>query len=294
MPNEKETIGFIGIGLMGKPMTLRLLQAGYKVTVWNRTLEKIDPVVACGAHRASSIADVVNASDIIMLSLTDTNAVEDVVFGPSGIAEHGAAGKLIIDLSSIEPETTRLLANNIHDRCGMAWVDSPVSGGVIGAEQGTLVIMAGGTVSNIERAGPVLQPLSQRVTRMGNVGAGQVTKICNQMIVSCNAMVIAEMIALAKRSGVDAERIPEALSGGFADSKPLQILGPEMTTETFEPIKWRVKTLLKDLYMAVNLSVTQGSPVPMSGLAAQLMQTHGNHGYLEMDPSTLIKLYFDG
>lgn len=293
MPNEKETIGFIGIGLMGKPMTLRLLQAGYKVTVWNRTLEKTDPVVACGAHRASSIADVANASDIIMLSLTDTNAVEDVVFRPSGIVEHGADGKLIIDLSSIEHEATRLFAKNIHDRCEMAWVDSPVSGGVIGTEQSTLVIMAGGTVSNIERAGPVLQPLSQRVTRMGNVGAGQVTKICNQMIVSCNAMVIAEMIALAKRSGVDAERIPEALSGGFADSKPLQILGPEMATETFEPIKWRVKTLLKDLNMAVNLSGKQGSPVPMSGLAAQLMQTHGNHGYLEMDPSTLVKLYFD-
>lgn len=278
---------------MGRPMVLRLLQAGYKVTVWNRTLEKTDPVVALGAQKALSIADVVEASEIIMLSLTDTKAVEDVMFGPSGVAEHGISGKLIVDLSSIEPDATRGFANKLHDLCGMGWVDSPVSGGVIGAEQGTLVIMAGGNVSDVERARPVLESLSQRVTRMGDVGAGQVTKICNQMIVSCNAMVIAEMIALAKRSGVDAEKISDALNGGFADSKPLQILGPEMATETFEPIKWRVKTLLKDLNMAVKLSEARGSAVPMSALAAQLMRTHGNHGYLEMDPSTLIKLYFD-
>jgi 3-hydroxyisobutyrate dehydrogenase len=126
---------------------------------------------------------------------------------------------------------------------------------------------------------------------MGGIGTGQVTKICNQMIVSCNAMVIAEMIALAKQSGVEAEKIPGALAGGFADSKPLQILGPEMATETFEPIKWRVKTLLKDLNMAVELSRSQGKSIPMSGLAAQLMQLHASKGYLEQDPSTLIKLY---
>ena len=126
---------------------------------------------------------------------------------------------------------------------------------------------------------------------MGDVGSGQVTKICNQMIVSCNVLVIAEMIALAKKTGVNAEKIPEALSGGFADSKPLQIIGPAMATATFEPVKWRVKTLLKDLSMAVDLSVKQGSAIPMSGLAAQLLQLHGSHGYLEEDPATLIKFF---
>ena len=126
---------------------------------------------------------------------------------------------------------------------------------------------------------------------MGDVGSGQITKICNQMIVSCNVLVIAEMMALAKQAGVAAEKIPEALAGGFADSRPLQIVGPEMAAGTFEPVKWRVKTLLKDLTMAVDLSAKQGTAIPMSGLAAQLMQLHGSHGYLEQDPSTLIKLF---
>jgi 3-hydroxyisobutyrate dehydrogenase len=126
---------------------------------------------------------------------------------------------------------------------------------------------------------------------MGPVGSGQITKICNQMIVSCNMLVIAEMIALAKQAGVEAERIPAALAGGFADSKPLQIAGPEMALERFEPVKWRVKTLLKDLQMATELAKQTGNALPMSGLAAQLMQLHGSRGYLEQDPATLIKLY---
>jgi 3-hydroxyisobutyrate dehydrogenase len=126
---------------------------------------------------------------------------------------------------------------------------------------------------------------------MGPVGSGQITKICNQMIVSCNVLVIAEMMALAEQAGVDSEKIPQALAGGFADSKPLQIVGPEMAANQFEPVKWRVKTLLKDLNMAVDLAVGQGSAIPMSGLAAQLMQLHGSQGFPEHDPSTLIKLY---
>jgi 3-hydroxyisobutyrate dehydrogenase len=151
--------------------------------------------------------------------------------------------------------------------------------------------MAGGSMKNIAVARVVLAPLYKQLTHMGDVGSGQVTKICNQMIVGCNVLVIAEMMALAKLAGVDAEKIPEALSGGFADSKPLQIVGPEMAAGTFEPVKWRVKTLLKDLNMAVDLSVKQGNAVPLSGLAAQLMQLHGSHGYLEQDPATLIKLF---
>jgi 3-hydroxyisobutyrate dehydrogenase len=151
--------------------------------------------------------------------------------------------------------------------------------------------MAGGNAEHIAIARQVLAPLYKQLTHMGDVGSGQVTKICNQMIVSCNVLIIAEMMALAKQAGVDAEKIPSALAGGFADSKPLQIVGPEMASETFEPIKWRVKTLLKDINMAVDLSIKQGSAIPLSGLAAQLMQLHGSHGHLEQDPSTLIKLY---
>jgi 3-hydroxyisobutyrate dehydrogenase len=226
---------------------------------------------------------------VVILCLADTAAVRSVVL--SEVMPHGHADKLVIDLSSIHPETTRLMAMELQQRCGMRWVDAPVSGGTAGAEQGTLAIMAGGDDRDIAIAREVLKPLYSRLTHMGPVGSGQTTKICNQMIVSCNVLVIAEMMALAKQAGVDAIKIPEALAGGFADSRPLQIVGPEMAAERFEPVKWRVKTLLKDLTMAVDLAGAQGTAIPMSGLAAQLMQLHGGHGFLEHDPSTLIKLY---
>jgi len=291
MSEKTYTLGFIGIGLMGKPMTLRLLAAGFAVNVWNRSPDKLTEVVAAGAQACDAIAELVQRSDVILLCLADTNVVELVV--REHILTHGAAGKLLIDLSSIHPDNTRQLAELLQDQCEMCWVDAPVSGGVAGAEQGSLAIMAGGSADNIAVARLVLAPLYKQLTHMGEVGSGQVTKICNQMIVGCNMLVIAEMMALAKKAGVDAAQIPVALAGGFADSKPLQIAGPEMATNTFEPVKWRVKTLLKDLNMAVELSGQQGSATPMSGLAAQLMQLHGSHGYLEQDPATLIKLFGD-
>ncbi len=238
---------------------------------------------------AISRRQLLKKSDVILLCLSDTEAVESVV--KNSIVNHGSLGKLIIDLSSIHPENTRQLAALVQEKCGMGWVDAPVSGGVAGAEQGSLAIMAGGSEADIAVARGSLAPLYRQLTHMGEVGSGQITKICNQMIVSCNVMVIAEMMALAKQAGVDATQIPEALAGGFADSKPLQITGTEMAREQFEPVKWKVKTLLKDLNMAADIAKQHGNSVPMSGLAAQLMQLHGVNGHLEHDPATLIKLY---
>ncbi|MGZ8927262.1 MAG: NAD(P)-dependent oxidoreductase [Methylobacter sp.] len=289
MSDKYPTLGFIGIGLMGKPMTLRLLDAGFSINVWNRSPEKLQPVADAGAKACASVAELVRSSEVIILCLADTAVVEAIV--RDDILASGAAGKLLIDLSSIHPENTRQLAALLHEKCGMGWVDAPVSGGVAGAEHGNLAIMAGGSAEHIDIARLVLAPLYKQLTHMGEVGCGQITKICNQMIVSCNVLVIAEMMALAKQAGVDAQQIPIALAGGFADSKPLQITGAEMATETFEPVKWRVKTLLKDLNMAVDLSAKQGNAIPMSALASQLMQLHGSHGYLDQDPATLIKLY---
>jgi 3-hydroxyisobutyrate dehydrogenase len=183
------------------------------------------------------------------------------------------------------------MAAELVSKSGMGWLDAPVSGGVVGAEAGSLAIMVGGTATDLERVKPVLLSLGQRVTHMGAVGAGQVTKACNQMIVACNALVIAEVVALAERSGVDASLIAEALAGGFADSKPLQILAPQMAESRFEPVKWHVRTLLKDLDTAVKFSREQGSATPISGLAAQLMRLHGSQGFLEKDPSTLVQMY---
>lgn len=292
--SKQESIGFIGIGLMGKPMTLRLVDAGYTVRVWNRSADKLSDVCDRGAIAVDSASTVIRESDITLLSLADTAAVEEVIFGDTDwMSTIDGNGKTIVDLSSIDPAKTREFADRLADRCGIEWVDAPVSGGVAGATQGTLAIMAGGNEASVEKVRPVLEHLGQRTTHMGPSGSGQVTKICNQMIVSCNAMVIAEMTALAQQAGVDAEKIPTALGGGFADSKPLQILGPEMATRTFEPVKWKVRTLLKDLNMAVDLSRTTEKPVPMSGLAAQLMQLHAANGFLDHDPATLIKLYSD-
>ena len=285
------SLAFAGIGLMGLPMCQRLLAAGYSLTVWNRNPDKCTPLVDAGARQVETPAELCQHADVVMLCLADTAVVEEVVFGAAGIAEGAKNGQLLVDFSSLEPTATREMATALASKTGMSWLDAPVSGGVVGAEAGSLAIMVGGEVADLERVRPVLLNLGARVTHMGAVGAGQVTKACNQMIVACNALVIAEVVALAERSGVDASRIAEALAGGFADSKPLQFLAPQMAESHFEPVKWHVRTLLKDLDAAVKFSREQGSSTPISGLAAQLMRLHGGQGFLEKDPSTLVQMY---
>lgn len=289
--SDLPSIAFAGIGLMGLRMCRRLLAAGYPLTVWNRSPDKCVPLVEAGARQANSPAELCAAADIVLLCLADTAVVREVVFGPGGIVEGAREGQLLVDHSSLEPAATRAMAADLEARSGMRWIDAPVSGGTAGAEAGSLAIMAGGGVEDIERVRPVLMNLGQRLTRMGEVGTGQVTKACNQMIVACNALVIAEVVALAERSGVDASLIAPALAGGFADSKPLQILAPQMAASEFEPIKWHVRTLLKDLDTAVQLSREEGGATPMTGLAAQLMRLHGSQGHLEQDPATLVKMF---
>lgn len=285
------SLGFAGIGLMGLPMCRRLLAAGYPLAVWNRNPDKCRPLVEAGARQVASPAELCRHADVVMLCLADTSVVREVVFGPAGVVEGAKKGQLLVDFSSLEPNATREMAAELAARTGMGWLDTPVSGGVVGAEAGSLAIMVGGESQDLERVRPVLLNLGQRVTHMGGVGAGQLTKACNQMIVACNALVIAEVVALAERSGVDASLIAEALAGGFADSKPLQILAPQMAQNRFEPVKWHVRTLLKDLDTAVKFSREQGSATPISGLAAQLMRLHGSQGFLEKDPSTLVQMY---
>lgn len=285
------SIAFAGIGLMGLPMSRRLLAAGYPLTVWNRSPDKCLALLEQGALRAQTPAELCAEAGIVMLCLANTEVVREVVFGPGGIVEGARPGQLLVDFSSLEPAATRAMAAELEARSGMRWVDAPVSGGTPGAEAGSLAIMAGGREEDVERARPILAHLGQRLTRMGEVGAGQVTKVCNQMIVACNALVIAEVVALAEKAGVDASLIAAALAGGFADSRPLQILAPQMAASAFEPIKWHVRTLLKDLDTAVKLSREVGSATPVSGLAAQLMRLHGSQGNLQRDPATLVQLY---
>lgn len=288
------SIAFAGIGLMGLPMCRRLLAAGYPLRIWNRTPEKCAPLVAAGAVAVDRPAALCEGADLVLLCLADTAVVREVVFGPGGIVEGARPGQLVVDHSSLEPAATREMAAALEARTGMRWVDAPVSGGTAGAEAGSLAIMAGGREDDVERARPVLMHLGQRLTRMGEVGAGQVSKVCNQMIVACNALVIAEVVALAERAGVDARLLAPALAGGFADSKPLQILAPQMAERRYEPVKWHVRTLLKDLDTAVGLSRGEGSATPMSALAAQLMRLHASQGYRECDPATLVEQYREG
>lgn len=291
MKPELPALGFAGIGLMGLPMCRRLLAAGYRLTVWNRSAGKCQGLIELGARSVTTPAELCEHSDIVLTCLADSAAVREVVFGEHGIAQAGRDHQVLVDLSSLEPSATREMASELAALCAMGWVDAPVSGGVAGAEAGGLAIMVGARTEHLNRVRDILLTLGQRVTHMGGVGAGQVTKACNQMIVACNTLVIAEAVALAESSGVDAGLLAEALAGGFADSKPLQILAGPMAESRFEPIKWHVRTLLKDLDNAVQLSREQGSATPMSGLAAQLMRLHGGQGHLEHDPATFVQLY---
>lgn len=291
MSTSLPRLAFAGIGLMGLPMGKRLLAAGYPLTVWNRNPEKCAALVALGAEQVHERAQLCAQADIILLCLADTQAVQEVMFAEQGIAAAMTAEQVLVDFSSIEPAATQAMAQQLLADNGAQWLDVPVSGGVGGAEAGSLAMMAGGDARALAQVMPVLEQLGQRVTHMGPVGSGQVAKVCNQMLVACNAMVIAEVVALAEQAGVDASQLAPALAGGFADSTPLQILAPQMAARQFEPVKWHVRTLLKDLDMAVKLSQSHTSATPMSGLAAQLMRSHAAHGNLAADPATLIKLY---
>jgi 3-hydroxyisobutyrate dehydrogenase len=262
-------LGFIGIGLMGKPMTLRLLAAGHEVTVWNRSPEKLEEVLAKGARRADSPAAVARAADIVMMCVTDQKAAEEVLFKKNGIIQGASAGKLVVDFSSIAPASAREFAARL-EATGMGLVDAPVSGGVAGAEQGTLAIMAGGRAEHIERVRPVVMHLAARFTRMGDSGAGQVAKLCNQAIVGSLVAVIAEAIRLAEAAGVDSKMLPEALKGGFADSLPLQIFGARMAARRFDPPLAAAATMLKDLQNAAAVAAEKQVWMPMVERALEL------------------------
>lgn len=280
-------VGFIGIGLMGLPMCRRLLNESIDLTVFNRNSKKCDPLVAEGAKQAQTMERLAQDVDVIMLCVSNTEAVESVAEQLLPILK---PGQVIVDFSSISPDSTERLAQKVSEK-GASWVDCPVSGGVAGAEAGSLAMMAGGDEAVVASLTELLAPLSQRVTYMGPSGSGQTTKICNQMIVSCNVLVMAEVMAMAKKAGVDASRIPQALKGGFADSTPLQLTGPKMANQDFDEIKWHVKTLLKDLDMANVLAKQLGSAVPMAGLGAELMRQHGSKGFTEQDPATCVLMY---
>ncbi|OTG94011.1 3-hydroxyisobutyrate dehydrogenase [Acinetobacter sp. ANC 4654] len=277
-------IAFLGMGLMGSRMATRLIQAGFTVAVWNRTAAACDVLIDMGAT-ALELQDI-GQYPVILTCLADDAAVQSVY---DQIQAQLCAEQVIVDFSSLSVDQTKALAGQaqLHQ---VQWIDSPVSGGTAGAEQGTLVIFAGGDLQTIQDLSLIYNVLSQRVTRMGETGTGQATKICNQLIVAANSTLIAEAVALAAQAGVDTTLLAPALAGGFADSKPFQILTPRMATHTFEPVQWKVQTLSKDLNNAVQLAEQFHLNIPVAKQALSQLQSHQNKGYAEADLATVIQL----
>lgn len=286
--SERPRLGFIGIGLMGKPMVLRLLAAGYEVVVWNRSKAKLEEVIEKGAKAMRSPAEVALESDLAMTCVTDQKAVEEVLFGKAGMAASRKKGLLVVDFSSIAPASARAFAGKL-ERIGIGMVDAPVSGGVAGAENGTLIVMAGGRPEDVERARPVVMHLAQRLARMGDSGAGQAAKLCNQVIVGSLLPVIAEAVRLAEAAGIDATRLPGALEGGFADSLPLRIFGARMASRTFEPPLAAASTLQKDLENAIAAAREAGAALPVVEAALERYRLLRARG-ADPDPGALISL----
>jgi 3-hydroxyisobutyrate dehydrogenase len=285
-------IGYIGLGLMGAPMVDRLLKAGHDVTVWNRSREKILPALEKGATEAANVAELVTKVDFVFMCLTDSRAVEIVVFGDGGVASVGTKDKLLVDFSSMRPDVTRDLAARLKADTGMSWIDSPVSGGAKGAVAGTLAIMAGGDDVDIERVRPIVEAFSQRFTRMGESGAGQVTKLCNQIIVASNVVTMAEAISFAEKSGVvDATKLAEALKGGWADSQPFQIMAPRFAARNTDPVIGHANTMLKDLDTARDVAMENGAPLPMASLASEAFRKLSSMGLGEKDIGEIMTLF---
>ena len=291
MPDPDAKLGFIGLGLMGRPMTLNLLAAGRAVTVWNRSAGKCAPLAEAGAALADSPAALTRGAAVVMTCLSDAAAVEQVVFGAGGVAAGAAPGKLLVDLSSIGVAETRAMAARLENETGMRWIDAPVSGGVPGAERASLAIMAGGRAEDVDSVRPALAAFSRRVTHMGGIGAGQIAKLCNQVIVSCNLAVLAEALALAERAGIDAAKLPEALRGGFADSIPFQLFAPRMLARAFEDPLGHLETMHKDARNARALAASLGARLPMTDLAADIYGEAMDAGHAREDCAVLIARY---
>ncbi len=285
-------IGFIGLGLMGQGFTKRLVECGYRVTGYDLVGDKVKTAVKHGVVAAPSPAAVAAASEIVIVCVTTTDAVEDVVFGTGGIAEAPGKGKVLVDTSTTKVDYTKRFAADLAAKTGMGWVDAPVSGGPVAAEAGKLAMMAGGSPADFGRVQPVLARLSSRLTHMGAVGAGQVTKMINQVIVLSNYCVIAEAVRLGEKCGIDAAKIPEALETGHGGSNLLKDVTPRLVGRDFVA-RGFARQGLKDLDMVHDLAKEMQSWTPMATQAANIYRLLVSRGHSELDTCAVMKLYLD-
>ena len=287
-----DRVGFVGLGIMGRPMAEHLLAAGFQLTVHSRSPGPVDELVEAGAGRAGSGAEVAAVSDVVITMLPDTPDVEEVVLGAGGVAEGAAAGTLVIDMSTIDPGASRAVAASLAER-GIAMLDAPVSGGEQGARDAALSIMVGGAVTDVARAMPLLEAMGRTIVHVGSVGAGQVCKACNQLVVASTIEAVAEAIALAERSGVDPAKVRDALLGGFAGSKILDVHGRRMLDRAFEP-GFRVRLHAKDARIIRQAASEVGQVLPgFEPVAARLDELVASGGG-DLDHSGLITLLMDG
>ena len=287
---DKPRIGYIGIGLMGLPMTRRLLERGYAVAVCDIVAARTEAARAAGATVAATPAEAVRGADIVLLNLPTPEAVAQAAFGEQGVASALRSPQLLVDFSTVKVEQGRAFAAKLREQTGCGWVDAPVSGGPPACAAGTLTVMAGGDAAEIERVRPLMADIAGRFTPMGPSGAGLAAKMINQLIVGCSFAVLAEAVGLAEAAGIDAARIPECLAGGYADSSMLQKVYPRIVERDFAPQGY-ARQLLKDLEMLNEFAGGLKSPLPMAGQALSLYRMLVHLGYAELDTAAVFKLY---
>ena len=287
-----ETLGFIGLGLMGKPMASNLLKKGFPLVVHSRSPAPVDELVAAGASRAASPDEVARRSRRIITMLPDSPDVAQVLEGPNGIFHAIQPGTILIDMSSISPAVTRRLADAARTRAATL-LDAPVSGGEIGAVSGTLSIMVGGGAEAFAAVKPLLDAVGnpEKVIRIGDSGAGQICKVCNQMVIGGTLVAVSEAFALARKAGVDAARVRDALLGGFAASRVLEVHGERILKSNYTP-GFRAELYGKDMRLAAETLAANGSPAPASAIVQQLVEKlAADKG--DMDYSALATVIFE-
>ena len=282
-------IGFIGLGIMGTPMALHLANAGHQLFVHTRSTVP-DAITAASAEACANAAELTRRSEVVFTMVPDTPNVEAVLFGAGGVAEGLKAGgtrKVVVDMSSISPMATKIFAQKIN-ALGADYVDAPVSGGEVGAKAASLTIMCGGDAAVFEKVRPLLEKMGKNVTLVGGNGDGQTTKVANQIIVALNIAAVGEALLFASRAGADPAKVRQALMGGFASSRILEVHGERMVKRTFAP-GFRIRLHQKDLNLALQGARELGVALPQTAGAAQLMQACAAHGMADLDHSALVR-----
>jgi 2-hydroxy-3-oxopropionate reductase len=280
-------IGFIGLGIMGKPMARNLMKAGYPLVVHNRSRAAVDDLSKQGAKAASTSKEVAGQSEVLITMLPDSPDAELAYAGENGVFAGVRSGTLLIDMSSISPVVARKLAADAEER-GCDMLDAPVSGGEAGAIGATLSIMIGGKTAAVERAMPIFQALGKNIVHVGDAGAGQVTKAANQMVVGTTIAIVAEALVLAAKAGVDPAKVRQALLGGFAQSKILEAHGQKMLDRNFKP-GFRIRLHEKDLKIALATGSEYGVPLMVTGVVGQMMTAMKGMGNGDLDHAGLIR-----